>query len=119
MAYLFLVRPKVHATRLSIGCCAVLLAGCASTPRLTVSGARVSGDVRVLSVPDIQAAVAAMRADLPQIRSQQLTRIEVMDSNTVFLSYRDTGEQFATRHVVKRVGGHWRYTWQIVMGLRD
>jgi hypothetical protein len=109
----------VHATTLSIGSCAILLAACASTPRLTVSDAPVSGDVHTLSVADIQAAVATMRSDLPQIRSQQLTRIEVMDSNTVFLSYREPGEQFATRHVVKRVRGHWHYTWQIVMGLPD
>jgi hypothetical protein len=119
VAELGLVRPKVHATRLTIGSCAILLAACASTPPLTVAGAPVSGDVRALSAPDIQAAVAAMRADLPQVRSQQLTRIEVIDRNEVFLNYREAGERFATRHVVKRVGGHWQYTWRIVMGLPD
>jgi hypothetical protein len=75
--------------------------------------------VRALSAPEIEAAVAAMRADLPKIRSQQLTAIEVIDSNTVHLSYREAGERFATRHVVKRVRGHWHYTWEIVVGLPD
>jgi hypothetical protein len=109
----------MHATRLSIGSCAILLVACASTPRLTVSGAPVSGDVRAVPVPDIQAAVAATRADLPQIRSQQLTRIDVIDRNTVFLSYRETGERFDTPHVVKCVGHHWHCTWEIVVGYPD
>src|SRR5947207_2987500 len=47
----------MHATQLSIGSCVLLLAACAST-RLTVSGAPVFGDVRMLSVPEIQSAAA-------------------------------------------------------------
>jgi hypothetical protein len=101
---------------LSIGCCIVLLAGCTTTPPLTVDGAPVSGDARALSIPDIQAAVAAMRADLPQIRAQQLTAIEVIDSNTVHLSYLEPGERFPTKHVVKRARRRWHYTWEIVVG---
>lgn len=115
VAHLFLVRPKVHATPFSIGCCVILLAACATSPQLTVNGAPVSGDVRVLSVADIQAAVAAMRADLPQIRSQQLTAIEVIDSDTVYLSYRSPETRSAIPHVVKRARGHWHYTWEIVV----
>ena len=101
---------------LSIGCCAVLLVACATSPPLIVNGTPVSGDVRTVSVADIQAAVAAMRADLPEIRSQQLTAIHVIDSNEVHLSYRHAGERFATPHVVKRTRGHWHYTWEIVVG---
>jgi hypothetical protein len=71
------------------------------------------------SVKEIQAAVAAMRADLPQIRSQHLTHIHVINSNTVYLSYREAGEYFSTPHVVKRVGGYWHHTGHIVMGLPD
>ena len=84
-----------------------------------MSGAPVRGNVPALSPADIEAAVAAMRADLPQIRSQQLTRIDVINRNEVFLSYRDAGERYATPHVVKRVGGHWHYTGHIVVGLCD
>jgi len=69
----------------------LLLAACAST-RLTVSGAPVSGDIRALSVPEIQAAVAAMRANLPQIRTQHLTHIRIINNNTVYLSYREAGQ---------------------------
>ena len=87
----------MHAGAFTIGCCAVLLTACATTPPLTVSGAPVRGDVRrgdvrVLSPAEIEAAVAAMRADLPQIRSQQLTRIDVINRNEVFLSFREAGE---------------------------
>jgi hypothetical protein len=71
--------------------------------------------VRVLPVADIQAAVAAMRADLPQIRSQQLTAIEVIDADTVYLSYLSRETRSAIPHVVKRVRGHWHYTWEIVV----
>jgi len=108
----------MHATQLSIGSCVLLLAACAST-RLTVSGAPVSGDGRILSVPEIQSAVAAMRTDLPQIRSQHLTHIYIINSNTVYLSYREPGQYFSTPHVVKRAAGHWHYTGHIVMGLPD
>jgi hypothetical protein len=115
VAELGLVRSKVHAKVVSIGCCAILLSACATSPQLTVNGAPVSGDVRILFVADIQAALAAMRADLPQIRSQQLTAIEVIDNSTVYLSFRDPGARFATPHVVRRVRGHWHYTWEIVV----
>ena len=94
---------------------AILLIGCVSTLSLTVAGAPVSGEVRALSVADIEAAIGGMRSDLPQIRSQQLTEIQVIDSNTVYLAYREAGKRLATRHVVQRVRGHWHYTWEIVV----
>ncbi len=109
----------MHAGGLSIVCSALVLAACATTPPLTVSGAPVRGDMRALSPADIEAAVLAMRADLPQIRSQQLTRIDVIDRNELFLSYLEAGQRFSTPHVVKRVGGHWHYTGEIVVGLSD
>jgi len=93
-----------------------VLTACATTPPIIVDGAPVSGDVRSLSVADIQAAVAGLRADLPAIRSEQLTAIEVIDLNEVHLSYLKAGEHFATAHVVKRTGHRWHYTWEIVLG---
>jgi hypothetical protein len=93
----------------------LLLAACAST-RLTVSGVPVSGDIRALSVPEIQAAVAAMRANLPQIRTQH---IRIINTNTVYLSYREAGQYYSTPHEVERVGGYWHYTGHIVIGLSD
>jgi hypothetical protein len=96
----------------------LLLAACAST-RLTVSGAPVSGHIRALSVPEIQAAVAAMRANLPQIRTQHLTHIRIINNNTVYLSYREAGQYYSTPHEVERVGGYWHYTGHIVIGLSD
>lgn len=114
----------MHAEGFSIVCLAVLLTSCATTPPVTVSGAPVRGnvrrgDVRVLSPAEIEAAVAAMRADLPQVRSQQLTRIDVINRNEVFLSYREAGEYYSVPHVVKRLGDHWHYTGHIVVGLSD
>ena len=114
----------MHVGGFSVACFAVLLTACATTPPLTVSGAPVRGNVRrgdvnVLSPAEIEAAVGAMRADLPQIRSQQLTRIDVISRNEVFLSYRQPGEYYSVPHVVKRVGGHWHYTGEIIVGLSD
>jgi len=108
----------MHTLGFSIGCCAVLLVACVTT-RLTVNGAPVRANVRELSPADIEAAVSAMRADLPQIRTQHLTRIDIISRNEVFLSYREAGEYYAVPHVVKRVGGHWHYTGHIVVGLSD
>ena len=80
-----------------------------------VNGAPVSGEVRALSVAEIQAAIAGLRADLPEIRSQQLTAIQVIDSDTVYVSYQSPETRSAIPHVVKRVRGHWHYTWEIVV----
>ena len=100
---------------MTIGFSAILLVACATTPLLTVNDAPVSGEVRLLSVADIQAAVAGMRADLPAIRSQQLMGIQVIDSNTVYLAYRESGSRVDVRHVVQRVRGRWHYTFEIVV----
>lgn len=89
-----------------------------------MSGAPVRGNVRrgevkVLPPAEIEAAVAAMRSDLPEIRSQQLTRIDVVSRDEVLLSYRQSGDYYSVPHVVKRVGSHWHYTGEIVVGLSD
>ena len=114
----------MHAEGFTLVCFAVLLTACATTPPFTVCGAPVRGnvlrgEVHVLSPAEIEAAVGAMRADLPQIRSQQLTRIDVISRNEIFLSYRQPGEYYSVPHVVKRVGGHWHYTGHIIVGLSD
>lgn len=92
-----------------------MIVGCVTTPQLTVSGVPVSGEVRVLSVAAIEAAIAGMRTDLPEIRSQQLTGIQVIDSKTVYLTYREPAKRIDIKHVVQRVRGRWHYTFEIVV----
>jgi hypothetical protein len=104
--------------RLFVTLATAMLLGSCATP-IHIDGVLVTGERQDVSESDVRAATAAMRADLPQIRSQQLTRIEVIDSNKVFLSYREEGERFSTPYVVKRVNGHWHYTGEIVMGSAD
>ena len=98
---------------INIGVFAIALAACAGPMR--VKGAPVYGQVHDLSVADIEAAITALRAELPEIRSQQLWQIVVVDSNEVHLSYREPGTRTGTRHIVERIRGRWHYTWEVVI----
>ena len=86
---------------------------------MRVDGVPVTGDrPQDLSVPDVEKAISAMRADLPEVRSEQLRIIEVVDSDTIYLGYREAGSTFVTRYVVRRKHGQWHYTWRIAFGPR-
>jgi hypothetical protein len=105
----------MRVKRLSIAVI-VLLSSCAAPPMVGGAPVYYVGAVRDMPRSDIEAAITAMRADLPEVRSEQLREIEVVDTNTMHLAYREAGSSTNTRYVVKRVRGRWHYTWEIVIG---
>jgi hypothetical protein len=63
----------------------MLLASCA-TP-IHVDGVLVTGERQQVSESDVRAAIAALRAVLPELKAQTLTRIRVAAADEILLSY--------------------------------
>ena len=99
-------------SRFTVSLAAILLAGCAP---LRIHDARVYWRVHQLSAAEIEAAIAAMQHDLPEVRSQKLRTIDVVDYDTIHLSYRKAGERFDMTYEVKRIRGQWHYTGHIII----
>src|SRR5215470_7276647 len=89
----------------------MLLIGCA-TP-LHIDGVLVTGERQDVSESDVRAAIAALRAALPELKAQTLTRIRVAAADEILLSYSAQRDPEATEYVVKRSAGRWKPTGEI------
>jgi hypothetical protein len=92
---------------------AILLASCA-TP-IHVDGVLVTGERQDISESDVRAAIAALKAALPELKAQTLTRIRVVDADEILLSYSPQRRAEATEYVVKRSEGRWKPTGEITI----
>jgi hypothetical protein len=92
---------------------AVLLTSCA-TP-IHVDGVLVTGERQDVSESDVRAAIAALEAALPELKSQTLTRIRVAAVDEILLSYSPQRRAEATEYVVKRSQGRWKPTGEITI----
>ena len=92
---------------------AVLLTSCA-TP-IYVDGVLVTGERQDVSESDVRAAIAALKAALPELKAQTLTRIRVAAADEILLSYAPQRRAEATEYVVKRSEGRWKPTGEITI----
>ena len=99
-------------SRFAVSLAAMLLAACAP---LRIHDAPVYWSVHQLSVAEIEAAIAAIQSDLPEVRSQKLRKIYVVDNDTICLSYGEASERFQNTYEVKRSRGRWHYTGYIII----
>ena len=51
---------------------------------MRIGDARVYGRVHDVSIADIDAVIAAMQAELPEVCAEQLREIDVRDGDTIF-----------------------------------
>jgi hypothetical protein len=91
----------------------MLLTSCA-TP-IHVDGILVTGERQDVSEPDVRAAIAALKAALPELKAQTLTRIRVVAADEILLSYSPQRRTEATEYVVKRSKGHWKPSGEITI----
>ena len=91
----------------------MLLISCA-TP-IHVDGVLVTGERQYVSESDIRAAIAALKAALPELKAQTLTRIRVAAADEILLSYSPQRQAEATEYVVKRSRGRWKSTGEITI----
>jgi len=92
---------------------AMLLTGCATTIR--VDGVLVTGERQEVSESDVRAAIAALKAALPELKAQTLTRIRIGAADEILLSYFSPRQAEATEYVVKRSKGRWKPTGEITI----
>jgi hypothetical protein len=92
---------------------AMLLASCATA--IHVDGVVVTGERQDVSESDVRAAVVALKAALPELKAQTLTRIRVAAADEILLSYSPPGGTEATEYVVKRSEGRWKPSGQITI----
>src|SRR5438094_7079081 len=92
---------------------AMLLTSCA-TP-IHVDGALVTGERQDVSKSDVRAAIAALKAVLPKLKAQTLTRIRVVAANEILLTYSHQRGAETTEYVVKRSQGLWKPTGEITI----
>ena len=92
---------------------AMLLASCAAA--IHVDGVLVTGERQQVSESDVRAAIAALKAALPELKSQILTRIRVASANEILLSYSPQRGAEATEYVVKLSNGRWKATGEITI----
>jgi hypothetical protein len=91
----------------------MLLTSCA-TP-IHVDGVLVTGQRQDVSESDVRAAIAALKAALPELNAQTLTRIRVAVADEILLSYSPQRWAEATEYVVKRSEGRWKLTGEITI----
>jgi hypothetical protein len=92
---------------------AMLLTSCA-TP-IHVDGVLVTGERQDVSESDVRAAIAALKAALPELKAQVLIRIRVAAVDEILLSYSPQRRAEATEFVVKRSEGRWKPTGEITI----
>jgi hypothetical protein len=91
----------------------MLLTSCATA--IYVDGVLVTGERRDVSESDVRAAIAALQAALPELKTQTLTRIRVANADEILLSYSPQRRAEATEYVVKRSEGRWKSTGEITI----
>jgi hypothetical protein len=91
----------------------MLLTDCA-TP-IHVDGVLVTGERQDVSESDVRAAIAALKAALPELKAQTLTRIRIASADEILLSYSSQRGAEATEYVVKRSQGRWKPTGEITI----
>jgi hypothetical protein len=92
---------------------AMLLTSCAT--RIHVDGVLVTGGRQDVSESDVRAAIAALKAALPELTAQTLTRIRVAAADEILLSYSPQRRTEATEYVVKQAKGRWKSTGEITI----
>jgi hypothetical protein len=92
---------------------AMLLASCATA--IHVDGVLVTGERQDVSESDVRAAILALKAALPELKAQTLTRIRVAGADEILLSYSSQRRAEATEYVVKRSQGRWKPTGEITI----
>ena len=107
VAHLVLVRPmRRHIITSGVALVVWIVAGCETV--LVQDGVRISGRIHDISSSDIRAAVAADIAKRPELRGGNPWQIHVISRDEVHVYWGDGHD------VLKRVGGHWRYTATLV-----
>jgi hypothetical protein len=91
----------------------MLLTSCATATY--VDGVLVTGESQDVSESDVRAAIAALKAALPELKAQSLTRIRVAAADEILLSYSPQRGTEATEYVVKRSAGRWKPTGEITI----
>jgi hypothetical protein len=76
----------------------MLLTSCA-TP-IHINGVLVTGERQDISESDVRAAIAALKAALPELKTQTLTRIRVAAADEILLSY--SSQRRAESHRIRR-----------------
>jgi len=91
----------------------MLLTSCAIP--IHVDGVLVTGERQDASESDVRAAIAALKAALPELKAQTLTRIRVAAADEILLSYSPQRRADATEYVVKLSEGRWKPTGEITI----
>jgi len=91
----------------------MLLTSCAIP--IHVDGVLVAGERQDVSESDVRAAIAALKAALPELKAQTLTRIRVAAADEILLSYSPQRRADATEYVVKLSEGRWKPTGEITI----
>jgi hypothetical protein len=91
----------------------IVLTSCATPIR--VDGVIVTGERQKISEADVRAAIAGLKAALPELKAQTLTRIRVAAPDEILLSYSPQRRTEATEYVVKRSKGRWKPSGEITI----